>query len=78
MSKEISNTINIIISLYEKYGARDYIGEPITQYDHALQCAIYAYNDIRLKKYKSKIRFQIIAAAFLHDIGHLIGVKMKQ
>ncbi len=55
-------------SLYEKYGASEYYGEAVTQYQHAIQTAYsaeqYDPNDDEL-----------IIAAFLHDVGHLLGEK---
>lgn len=54
--------------LYEKHGGSEYYGEDVTQYQHAIQAAYfaeqYAPDDIEL-----------IVAAFLHDIGHLLGEK---
>lgn len=59
----IQETVNEIISLYEKFGDEDYIGEPVSQIEHMCQCARLAelegYND------------EVILAAFFHDIGHL-------
>lgn len=59
----IEQTADLVISLYEKYGGDDYIGEPVSQVEHMCQSAILAenegYND------------EIILAAFFHDIGHL-------
>jgi 2-amino-1-hydroxyethylphosphonate dioxygenase (glycine-forming) len=52
-----------IFLLYEKYGAADYIGEPVSQLEHMSQAAQLAmmegYND------------EIVLAAFFHDIGHI-------
>ena len=52
--------------LYEHHGAEDYYGERVTQYQHALQAAHfaeqYSFND-----------HELIIAAFLHDVGHLLG-----
>ena len=63
-----------VFELYKKYGCNGYIGENITQLEHASQCAMLAEefcfntnntNDIELKN-------NLVIAAFLHDIGHLI------
>lgn len=70
----ITNTINKIIELYEKWGSNDYIGEHITQYQHALQAGICALEDITLLTYDEYTRSCTIISAFLHDIGHLIGM----
>ncbi len=41
-----------------------YAGEPVTQTDHALQCAMQAE--------QSGANPEMIAAALLHDVGHLL------
>jgi predicted HD phosphohydrolase len=53
-------------SLYEKHGGSDYYGEPVTQYQHALQAAYFA------EQYDPNDH-ELIVAAFLHDVGHLLG-----
>lgn len=53
-------------SLYEKHGDSDYFGEPVTQYQHAIQAAYFA------EKYAPDDT-ELILAALLHDIGHLLG-----
>jgi putative nucleotidyltransferase with HDIG domain len=66
-TKPISLAISQIKYIYEKYGAYDYIGERMTQTQHAEQCAALA------NKHGCDIR--VIIAALLHDIGHLIGIE---
>ncbi len=56
-------TADFIISLYEKYGGEDYIGEPVSQVEHMCQCAMLAEEE----GYPE----EIVLAAFFHDIGHL-------
>ena len=55
-------------NLYEKRAGNAYFGEHVTEYQHALQAAFcaeqFAPNDAEL-----------IIAAFLHDVGHLLGEK---
>jgi putative nucleotidyltransferase with HDIG domain len=55
-------------SIYDKHGGSNYYGEDVTQYQHALQTAYlaeqYSPND-----------HELIIAALLHDIGHLLGEK---
>lgn len=58
-------TVNLLFSLYERFGNADYIGEEITQKEHALQCADLAVKD--------KQNDEFIVASLFHDIGHLIG-----
>ena len=67
--------VNRILNLYTKYGSSDYIGENITQTEHALQCAKCAEDDTRLNTYDNYVRNCMIVAALLHDIGHLIGLE---
>lgn len=59
----IEKTVDEVFALYEKYGQADYIGEAISQIEHASQSAQLAlqqgYDD------------EVILAAFFHDIGHL-------
>ena len=33
---------NQVFSLFEKYGNEDYLGENVTQLEHAIQCAMLA------------------------------------
>jgi phosphonate degradation associated HDIG domain protein len=56
-------TADLVISLYEKYGGDDYIGEPVSQIEHMCQSAILAESEGHKE--------EVILAAFFHDIGHL-------
>ena len=60
----MTNRAEKIIDIYNKFGSKDYIGEKMTQTEHALQCAYYAKNNNYDK--------DIIISALLHDIGHLL------
>jgi 2-amino-1-hydroxyethylphosphonate dioxygenase (glycine-forming) len=62
-NQAISQIVDEIFSLFEKYGHEQYFGEPVTQLQHACQAAQFAYTE----GYDDVI----IIAAFLHDIGHL-------
>jgi putative nucleotidyltransferase with HDIG domain len=53
-----------IIQLFEKYGAEDYDGEPVSQTSHMIQCAMQAMGDGE--------DMELILGAFLHDVGHLL------
>ncbi len=57
--------IEEIIHLYHLHAQSDYIGEPITQLEHSLQCADWAL--------KAKATEEEVLAALFHDIGHLCG-----
>ena len=59
------NIVQYLLDLLEKKGSdMMYGGENISQLDHALQCAELAE--------ENKLPNPIIAAALLHDIGHLL------
>jgi phosphonate degradation associated HDIG domain protein len=54
-----------IRELFETYGALAYSGEPVTQLEHALQSGALAEQDGASE--------ELTAAAFLHDLGHLLN-----
>lgn len=56
--------IDDIFDLFRDKGAGAYFGEAVTQTEHALQCAFLAE--------QSGATSELIAAALLHDIGHLL------
>jgi phosphonate degradation associated HDIG domain protein len=58
-------SVDEILRLYETRGARMYGAEPVSQTEHALQCAGLAA--------EGGASAELIAASFLHDIGHLIA-----
>ncbi|KAA2245388.1 HD domain-containing protein [Chitinophaga agrisoli] len=55
--------VDTVFALYEKYGAADYIGEPVSQLEHMGQAALLAE--------QAGSSEEVILAAFFHDIGHL-------
>ncbi|HEX7892321.1 MAG TPA: phosphohydrolase [Ramlibacter sp.] len=57
-------TIPQIVRLYETEGAARYGNEAISQEQHALQCALLAQ--------QADARPELVAAALLHDLGHLL------
>jgi phosphonate degradation associated HDIG domain protein len=61
-------SIESIVSMYASWGSEKY-DEEITQLAHALQCAALASRD--------GARNELIAAALLHDIGHLFEIERK-
>jgi phosphonate degradation associated HDIG domain protein len=63
-SNHISAITEEIINLYKNFGQADYIGEQVSQIQHMTQCAMLAEN----QGYDE----EVILAAFLHDIGHLL------
>lgn len=58
------DNINKVFDLYEKYGINGYIGEGLSQLEHASQAGLLAENE--------GLSDEIILGAFLHDIGHLL------
>lgn len=61
---EAEKTASEIISLFERKGNSNYSGEKITQLEHACQAAQLAEKDGNDD--------EVILAAFLHDVGHLL------
>jgi phosphonate degradation associated HDIG domain protein len=59
------NAVESILEAFEKRGAEIYLGEDVTQLQHALQAAHLAECD--------GAEESLIAAALLHDFGHLIA-----
>ncbi len=55
--------VNEVFELYEKYGAADYIGEPVSEMEHISQAAQLALRE--------GFDNEVILAAFFHDIGHI-------
>jgi phosphonate degradation associated HDIG domain protein len=60
----MDSVIARIGNLFRDHGDAAYIGEPVSQTEHALQCALAAE--------KAKATSALIAAALLHDLGHLL------
>lgn len=58
-------TLEEITELFETQGAVQYGSEAINQYQHALQCAHLAE--------QSGASVELVAAALLHDLGHLLA-----
>src|SRR5215469_4845114 len=58
------NVIDEILQLLEKDGQASYFGEPVTQLEHALQCAHFAC--------EARASNELVVAALLHDLGHLL------
>lgn len=53
-----------VISIYEGRGATAYFGERVSMTEHALQAAFFAQ--------QADAPLQLVVAALLHDIGHLL------
>ncbi len=57
--------IDVLLDLLARTGAVRYGGEAVSQLEHALQCAMLAEAD--------GAPAPLVAAALLHDVGHLLG-----
>jgi phosphonate degradation associated HDIG domain protein len=57
-------TLDDIGDLFARRGGEQYSGEPVTQLQHALQCALLAE--------QSGGDDELVTAALLHDLGHLL------
>jgi phosphonate degradation associated HDIG domain protein len=66
-SSVLALTIDDIRELFDRYGHLSYSGEPVTQRQHALQCAMLAE--------RGKASDALVAAALLHDLGHLLNLQ---
>ncbi len=58
-------SLDDIRSLFERHGKLAYSGEPVTQLEHALQSGTLAEEEGATD--------ELVAAAFLHDLGHLLN-----
>lgn len=63
MNPLVPRTIDDLFDLFRERGAATYLGEAVTQLEHAEQCAALAAAD--------GAPDTLVVAAFLHDIGHL-------
>jgi putative nucleotidyltransferase with HDIG domain len=69
--ERLIENIDKVFGLYDKYGAANYIGEELTQVEHATQAALLASESVLCN------HPDIILGAFLHDIGHLLLFENK-
>jgi phosphonate degradation associated HDIG domain protein len=58
------SVVDTILGLFARGGSAAYFGEAVSQQEHALQCAHLAE--------RSGAADELVAAALLHDIGHLL------
>ncbi|MFM1876665.1 MAG: hypothetical protein RL266_2402 [Bacteroidota bacterium] len=66
----IETAVNEVFELFEKHGNADYIGEAISQLEHACQAAQLAESE--------GFDNEVILAALFHDIGHLCEMNGEQ
>jgi [1-hydroxy-2-(trimethylamino)ethyl]phosphonate dioxygenase len=62
MTRTAKTIVPFIIDIFERRGAEEYLGEPVTIAEHMLQGAMLAEKD--------GASDELVAAALLHDIGH--------
>jgi predicted HD phosphohydrolase len=60
--------VDEVIAVYTAHGASDYIGEPVSSSEHALQAAACA------RAADPAQPDAVVAGALLHDLGHLLGL----
>jgi phosphonate degradation associated HDIG domain protein len=70
MNAHTASVLDELFGIYERRGAEEYIGEPVSQIEHASQSAQLAAKDDDDE--------EVILAAFFHDIGHLCGESGKE
>jgi phosphonate degradation associated HDIG domain protein len=63
----VALSLKDIRSLFEQHGGMAYSGEPVTQLEHALQSGALAE--------EGGAGDELVAAAFLHDLGHLLNLQ---
>lgn len=63
----VTDPVDHLLALLAELGGDRYGGEEVTQLTHALQCATFAQRD--------GASDSLVAAALLHDIGHLVNPK---
>jgi len=66
----MNGIVDRLLGLMAVKGARQYGGERVSQCEHALQCASFAASD--------GASAALVAAALLHDIGHLLHEEGEQ
>lgn len=67
---DIDTVADEIVGWYVRDGSASYIGEDVTQFEHAAQCAELAR--------RADAADDVVCAAFLHDIGHLCSGAAEQ
>ena len=65
ISCDVDGVVDSILEMYKLYGEQDYIGEEMSIVAHSVATADEAFANTS--------DLQIVVAAFLHDIGHLLG-----
>lgn len=66
---DIEANVAQVFTLYQNHGSRDYIGEDVDIVTHSILAALEAQKD--------HCDEEVVLAAFLHDVGHLVGFDQK-
>ena len=61
-SLDRATIVPFLAEIFERRGAEEYLGEPVTVAEHMLQAAMFAERE--------NAGDELVAAALLHDIGH--------
>ena len=61
-SLDRTTIVPFLADIFERRGAEDYLGEPVTMAEHMLQAAWFAERE--------GAGDEVVAAALLHDVGH--------
>jgi 2-aminoethylphosphonate dioxygenase len=67
IAQQESSILRRLKSLFSSHGSSDYIGEPVSIVEHSFQAGYFASKDTDDQ--------EVILAAFLHDIGHILGLE---
>ena len=65
ISKDSLDIIEFLLELFERRGAEEYMGEPVTMSQHMEQSAACAVAD--------GANEELVIAALLHDVGHFVA-----
>ena len=68
-----SSVIFNVFSLYKKYGHNDYLGEPVNQLEHAIQCAMLAEKE----GYSNEVRCILHNSWLSHDVINFSGGQLQ-
>ena len=69
MSEILESNLDKLFDYFVNYGAKDYIGEPVTQTEHMFQAAMSAENNNE--------DIEVVLGALFHDLGHLVQLALN-
>lgn len=67
MSLSPSAAVDEVFALFSEHGTSDYVGEAVSQLQHATQCAAQAA--------AARLADAHVAGCLLHDVGHMLGLR---